>query len=898
MEEKKDESSSSPYSETTTTTISVLAAACSSGDGGGGRKRGKRAAKMDILDSLTTIRSTRTRRGGGGGSSSTASAAAAAAATTKKGPSSSSKIARPPENSLALVAATASTAAAAAAAAAPPIKKHPAALQRAGRGKKNVKQLLRRRGSTASAASSSSAAAEASSLPVPQKQQQPLRRRQTSSTFAAASTVVQQQQQQQQQNQQQQRRKQRKLPVIIVESDKNPRRLVNPLTEWPPCTVVAAVPASAGAAGAAGASDTITALGPTDHAAGISPSNSAASAGSNVQACELWPLQDIFHPLPDTYSIAYMARLLGFQLPPPPVAAPNSLTNNCSYKPVPLPANLELERDNGYQNIPRRGTFIDAVYKNGKRHLHGTATCDADDCRTLDVLDPLYEALLLHNDDDHTDGNTTNDKKSAEGATTNATTRQRPSLCSSSSSSSSFLAMTKSVTSAHQQRLSQAGTVNAAWSDTLQLARTYLVTADEDDNSSNNNNNIGAGAAVMTNSSSMNESSRSGPSTSSSSLWKVSTLADFQREQQQLQEQPEQNPNPPPPPVPLTSSRLPEFLTNSKKPVANECGIFLWNNKSGSINIDTADSATEDLLVGVVMYQFVWYCHGNNQAGVVLNIRDICNAPGVSCLDERNYTVVDDNQQEQEKHPETAATTAPLSMPQLLLLTSLVLQHARAAQVWYVTLLVPSRLQGFFATFFRMVPSAKSVSSSPPTTTTMVRMVCDLNKCSTRYAFLMYQQYKGMRNVLDMIQPKEEEAVTTTTTPFRALVRLPNVDEVRVALKPPTIVAPLRSNNKRTASSNGTNNGYFTSASSRMRQVAVGVRAQFSPKATAEYNDDNDTRGGHEQDDAGRELHECSLLQLDPVSRQVGDPIDLPAFYAEPRYACVSILTAVMSSWR
>jgi hypothetical protein len=880
MEEKKNESSYDHHGEKTTTTISVLAAAaCSDSSSSGDRRRKKeKAAAMDILDSLTTIRSTRTRGGGGGRGS-------AASSATKRAPVSS-KLPPPEKNSLSLVATTSAATAAAAA----PIKKlPPPLLQRGGgvgRGKKNVKQ---RRGSASSAASSTASAATTVILPVQQQQQQ--RRRQTSaSAVAAAATATTNQQQQQNQ-----RRKQRKLPVIIVESDENPRRLVNPLTEWPPCTSASASSTFAAALSTATASSGTTPSSPTT-AAGISPSHSTSATSSGDQACELWPLQDIFHPLPDTYSIAYMARLLGFQLPPPPVPEPPIRAgSNYSYKPVPLPANLEIERDDGYQVIPRRGTFVDAIYKNGKRHVHGAATQDADDCRTLDVLDPLYEALLLQND-------TNNNEAAAATATANhdTTTTRRPSLCSSASSSSSFLAMTKPVTTAHQQRLLQAGTFGMAWSDTLQLARTYMI---QDDYGNDDSDDMAAAT------SSNNDNTNSPSSSNTSTSWKVSTLADFQREQQQLQEQ---DPNSNPLPVPLTH-RLPDFLSSSsRKPVANECGIFLWSNNTAKSNntcstiddndiTDTApDTVASDLLVGVVMYQFVWYCHGNNQAGVVLNIRDIFNTNGVSCLDESNYSstaiVDDDNQHEEEKRRPEAATTAPLlSMSQLLLLTSLVLQHARAAQIWYVTLLVPSRLQGFFATFFRMVPSAKSVSSaSPTTTTTMVRMVCDLNKCSTRYAFLLYKQFEGGRcSVLDMIPPKDETTTTsstTTTTPFRALVRLPNVDEVRVALKPPTIVAPLRSNNRRTTNTNGTNSVYFTSASNRMRQVAVGVRVQFSQKAAAEYNDDNDVRGGNGEQDDGRELQECSLLQLDPVSRQVGGPIDLPPFYAEPRYVCFEFL--------
>ena len=116
------------------------------------------------------------------------------------------------------------------------------------------------------------------------------------------------------------------------------------------------------------------------------------STTHTATAADLVALSDVWHPLPDTYSLAFAAQLLGFAVPP--TVPENNTTSTISYDPATLP----LRQDVAYQHIPPLGTFASSIWQAPPpaQPLHPSP--DLEDQQTLDVLDPVYQQLLqLHN---------------------------------------------------------------------------------------------------------------------------------------------------------------------------------------------------------------------------------------------------------------------------------------------------------------------------------------------------------------------------------------------------------------------------------------------------------------------------------------------------------------------
>eukprot|EP00977_Amphora_coffeiformis_P002629 scaffold492_cov99-Amphora_coffeaeformis.AAC.7 len=117
-------------------------------------------------------------------------------------------------------------------------------------------------------------------------------------------------------------------------------------------------------------------------------------------AADVVALSDLYHPLPDTWSLAYAARLLGFHVPPTAATEDASRTVD----------SLRMRRDDSYQQVPPLGQFATAVWQapvsssssssssssqkqQQQQQQHGSP--NVEDQQTLDVLDPMYESLLL-----------------------------------------------------------------------------------------------------------------------------------------------------------------------------------------------------------------------------------------------------------------------------------------------------------------------------------------------------------------------------------------------------------------------------------------------------------------------------------------------------------------------
>jgi hypothetical protein len=161
----------------------------------------------------------------------------------------------------------------------------------------------------------------------------------------------------------------------------------------------------------------------------------------------------------------------------------------------------------------------------------------------------------------------------------------------------------------------------------------------------------------------------------------------------------------------------------------------------------------------------------------------------------------------------------------LLVMFALALEHTRACDVWYS--LFKKSFGGMIKDCFRMSPLPKS------------GLVCDLKKCSSKYAFLkrheMIQQIKSIQ---------QEEDSTTDQYNERWLVRLPNVEDATACFDPKAMElhqhrSSSRAMSQRTSvstissmessipstSSFGNSSRIFTGASGHLQEASVQLRA-------------------------------------------------------------------------
>lgn len=215
---------------------------------------------------------------------------------------------------------------------------------------------------------------------------------------------------------------------------------------------------------------------------------------------------------------------------------------------------------------------------------------------------------------------------------------------------------------------------------------------------------------------------------------------------------------------------------------ANVCGIFL--SKAG-------------IPSGLVTYHFQWYpCYDSFE--VVMRLMDIRS--------ERSFF----------QSPHTLLSEKDELV--LLLLTALVLQHVRVANVWYAVLQVPIELRSFYETYFRM--TATDDANEDASADGTIRMVCDINKCSSRYAFLKYKADKKGRDSISLGRPHEQHMCR------RWLAKLPSLEETTAALGDGPSEAVGEPQSKKSPPRKAST--HFACASASVRNVQVSVRAKVA----------------------------------------------------------------------
>ncbi|CAJ1958890.1 unnamed protein product [Cylindrotheca closterium] len=149
---------------------------------------------------------------------------------------------------------------------------------------------------------------------------------------------------------------------------------------------------------------------------------------------------------------------------------------------------------------------------------------------------------------------------------------------------------------------------------------------------------------------------------------------------------------------------------------------------------------------------------------------------------------------------------APLSNVIMTTMIAMILEHTRTCSVFYGLCYPPKNTLGFIQECFRLskVPSKGNTDADT--------MVCDLKKCSSRYAFLK------------LIETEQKQISITkgdVDIHDRLLVRLPNMEEAQTCFESSTAVIGQRIN--RNTAKGPTN--IFTGATGDMRTATIGIRA-------------------------------------------------------------------------
>lgn len=143
-----------------------------------------------------------------------------------------------------------------------------------------------------------------------------------------------------------------------------------------------------------------------------------------------------------------------------------------------------------------------------------------------------------------------------------------------------------------------------------------------------------------------------------------------------------------------------------------------------------------------------------------------------------------------------------------LILVTLALEHARAADVWYCLWNTPRHAVEIYRDCFRMVPLSTGRDPVP--------MIADLKKCNSRYALLKRKE---------MIQGIQRPRAVEENLDHRVLVKLPLMEEARSYFDAPFAEAQR---SKRASTTNAFSRD-FTGATGKPKDTFVAIRATLLP---------------------------------------------------------------------
>ncbi|CAB9514837.1 Protein Jade-1 [Seminavis robusta] len=628
-------------------------------------------------------------------------------------------------------------------------------------------------------------------------------------------------------------------PRVTI-TDDDPQRLLNPLLDLPP--------------------PVLPAHHHNRHRSSIVSVGGEGSAAETplrniMQASELQAWPSIVFTRPDTYPIAQYARWLGFDVPPADEVKDVPEKNYLPPDSTEIP--FDIARDDSLYHIPTAGQFAEQVWN----ATYSKYDDENGDAALEGCIDPLYKTLLAGSDD----------WTVAQGKPTSS---KGPFKNPLSHQSTKFKASTPSPDRIQQvlQKAQDYGILKAErWSlahvSRSNASATIAAGASTTDPSSGNPLPNAVPSAQPTGTSVLeNIPGPKGPASAAAQSTATATTTE--------------------PSIGDAAAAIGTPATSEATKSSGMWGFAAWHK--GREN-DEPD------LSMVLHYQFQWYYLTSSKDQKIAElVMRIPHGPMPTTLGSLN--VASPPPGEHDYFADDVSSSAGSDWGVLserrrliILLYALVLEHARQCDVCYCLLQVPPSLVPLLQQFFRMTPvplkKKKKLPTGPdgltPTAaaSTFVPMLCDLHKCSTKYALLLQKE---------ILQDNTTSSQSTAksippTIKHRILVRLPTASELNSAISdsqgllPSNLqgpnglapgILPKPKRQRKVISENGSskNGAMFCSAPGATRQAYLQLRANVDAERAATVPTDKSCVDGQE---SGRK-DDVALAQL-ASSNEVGN---------------------------
>jgi hypothetical protein len=545
------------------------------------------------------------------------------------------------------------------------------------------------------------------------------------------------------------------LDALVTIQDDEPERLVNPLLDLPPPSVPQAPQQRRQSSVGAGGD-------PSSAGGQVEPPPKNIMPSSELQA---WA--SIVFPRPDTYSIAQYARWLGFNVPAIDQVKDMDDKNYINADSTDIP--FEMATDSTIHHIPPKGQFAEQVWMEAYRNCG-----NKDDDAVLEgCIDPMYKSFLLRSEEWTTSPSKANSKSPFKTPAYHQLIKFRGN------------APSPELIGAVLQQSQGYGLLKA---ENWLVAPVTKSSGAPAAHSSGTTDHLSAGlgptatATQIIGTSVLESNSDTNHAGAMPAEWMAGHASEISASAPNLQLSSEV-------PIPPRGS-LSCGADASKPSSAGKDNNQMW----GFAAWHKGRKTDEPDMSMVLHYQFLWY-HLVSQSSMKEKVAELVmripHGPVPTVLGSLKVAIPPVTEQDyfaNESASVSESRMAEITERQrlIVILYCVVLEHARKCDVCYCLLQVPPSLVPLLEKFFRMtqVPmrSRNIIGTSvDDNNSTFISMLCDLQKCSTKYALLLQRE---LRKESPTLAPQSKP----TAVKHRLLVKLPTAMEVNSALVNPTSI--------------------------------------------------------------------------------------------------------------